>query len=281
VTAEAIMGEMFGKSTGCSGGRGGSMHLFDAATRFFGGNAIVGGHLPVAVGLALADQMLGRTGSATVCFFGEGAMAEGEFHEAMNLAALWNVPVLFCCENNRYAMGTSLQSSESQVDLALKAASYAMPAWTVDGMDVMEVHRSTSNALAAIRSGGGPMFLEFQTYRFRAHSMFDPDLYREPEEIERWKQRDPISTFTARLVTDGVISDVDVEAMWEAARRETDDAVTAADAAPVESVDTLLDHVTRPLDHIVVPTAPGAGNHDEVPTAPGAGNHDELDEVWP
>lgn len=248
VSAESIMSEMFGKATGCSGGRGGSMHLFDAATRFFGGNAIVGGHLPVAVGLGLADQMLGRTGSVTVCFFGEGAMAEGEFHEAINLAALWKVPVLFCCENNRYAMGTSLQSSESQVDLAMKAASYAIPAWSVDGMNVMEVHRATTKALAAIRVGNGPMFIEFQTYRFRAHSMFDPDLYRDPAEVERWKQRDPITTFAARLIADSVITADDLEAMRAAARNETEAAVSAADAAQIESVDTLLDHVLRPID---------------------------------
>ena len=258
VSAESIMSEMFGKATGCSGGRGGSMHLFDKATRFFGGNAIVGGHLPLAVGLGLADRMLGRNGAVTVCFFGEGAMAEGEFHEAMNLAALWNVPVLFCCENNRYAMGTSLKSSESQVDLALKAASYALPAWVVDGMDVMEVHRATTKALAALRAGGGPMFIEFQTYRFRAHSMFDPDLYRDPAEVERWKQRDPITTFADRLLADGVIDDSDVDAMWTAARNETEAAVAAADAAPIESVDTLLDHVTRPVEPTHVPRDPGS-----------------------
>ena len=268
VSAESIMAEMFGKATGCSGGRGGSMHLFDSETRFFGGNAIVGGHLPLAVGLGLADQTLGHRGAVTVCFFGEGAMAEGEFHEAMNLAALWNVPVLFCCENNRYAMGTSLKSSESQIDLTLKAASYAIPAWSVDGMDVMEVHRAATKALTAIRAGGGPMFVEFQTYRFRAHSMFDPDLYRDPDEVERWKQRDPISTFADRLVADGVLGSDDVEAMWVAARDETEAAVSAADAAPTESVDTLLDHVTRPTD-IVVPGDPGGGNHSD------------LDEVWP
>jgi len=213
--------------------------------------------------------MLGRDGAATVCFFGEGAMDEGEFHEAMSLAALWNVPVLFCCENNRYAMGTSLKSSESQVDLALKAASYALPAWTVDGMDVLEVHRATTKALTALRAGGGPMFIEFQTYRFRAHSMFDPDLYRDPAEVERWKQRDPITTFADRLVTDGVVDDSHVDAMWTAARDETEAAVAAADAAPVESVDTLLDHVTRPVE----PT--------DVPRDPGTGNHDDVDEVWP
>ena len=268
VSAESIMSEMFGKATGCSGGRGGSMHLFDAATRFFGGNAIVGGHLPLAVGLGLADQMRGRDGPVTVCFFGEGAMAEGEFHEALNLAALWNVPVLFCCENNRYAMGTSLQSSESQTNLALKAAAYSIPAWSVDGMDVMEVHRATSKALDSIRSGGGPMFIEYQTYRFRAHSMFDPDLYRDPDEIERWKQRDPITTFAARLVADAVVTNDDIEAMWADARTETEAAVVAADAAPIEPVATLLDHVTRSAD-----------KPDDKPDDKPA--DDTADEVWP
>jgi pyruvate dehydrogenase E1 component alpha subunit len=283
VSAESIMCEMFGKATGCSGGRGGSMHLFDAATRFFGGNAIVGGHLPVAVGLGLADQVLGRSGAVTVCFFGEGAVAEGEFHEAMNLAALWNVPVLFCCENNRYAMGTSLRSSESQIDLALKAASYAIPAWSVDGMDVTEVHRATTKALASIRADGGPMFIEFQTYRFRAHSMFDPDLYRDPAEVEQWKERDPIVTFGERLLRDGIVTADEIEQMWAAARNETEAAVVAADAAPLESLDTLLDHVT--VDRLE------AGITDDRPVAVADADVDadtdtdadtgEDDEVWP
>ena len=278
VSANSIMSEMFGKSTGCSGGRGGSMHLFDAPTRFFGGNAIVGGHLPLAVGLGLADQMLGRSGAVTVCFFGEGAMAEGEFHEAVNLAALWNVPVLFCCENNRYAMGTSLASSESQVDLALKAASYAIPAWSVDGMDVTEVQRAASKALAAIRAGGGPMFIEFQTYRFRPHSMFDPDLYRDAAEVERWKQRDPITTFAGRLIDAGVITDADLEALWVDARAETEAAVEAAEAGPLESVDTLLEHVTlEPSD-----SDPGADQPSpETVTDDERVSDDDDDEVWP
>ena len=285
VSAESIMCEMFGKSTGCSGGRGGSMHLFDAATRFFGGNAIVGGHLPVAVGLGLADQVLGRSGAVTVCFFGEGAIAEGEFHEAMNLAALWNVPVLFCCENNRYAMGTSLRSSESQIDLALKAASYAIPAWSVDGMDVAEVHRATTKALAAIRADGGPMFIEFQTYRFRAHSMFDPELYRDPAEVDRWKERDPIVTFAARLVADGIATDDDVEAMWAAARAETDAAVDAADDAPLEPVETLTNHVTRPRPTTIAggEPEPGDATTPDETTDDETTDHDETtdDEVWP
>jgi pyruvate dehydrogenase E1 component alpha subunit len=286
VSAESIMAEMFGKQTGCSGGRGGSMHLFDTSRRFFGGNAIVAGHLPLAVGLGLADQRLGRDGAVTVCFFGEGAVAEGEFHEAMNLAALWDVPVLFCCENNRYAMGTSLVTSESQVDLALKAASYAVPAWSVDGMDPEEVRRATSKALAALRADGGPMFIEFQTYRFRAHSMFDPDLYRDREEVEDWKQRDPIVTFGARLVGDGVVTDDEIEGLWNAAREETEAAVRFADAAPFEPVEGLLDHVLRCPDGVdAAPVATEAA--ESGPADPSAGRHDGVrdgaddEEFWP
>ncbi|MFT7598014.1 MAG: pyruvate dehydrogenase E1 component alpha subunit [Acidimicrobiales bacterium] len=243
VGAGRIMAEMFGKANGCSGGRGGSMHLFDLKTRFYGGNAIVGGHLPLAVGLALADKMQGRENQVTVCFFGEGAMAEGEFHEAMNLAALWHLPVLFCCENNLYAMGTSLVSSESQTDLALKASAYQMPAWSVDGMDVDAVAQTAGAALATIRSGGGPVFVECKTYRFRAHSMFDPDRYREHDEIELWKERDPITTHADRLVAESFVTDEDIEMLWANAREETDDAVDYAEVAVEESVETLQRHV--------------------------------------
>ncbi len=246
VPAESIMAEMFGRSSGCSGGRGGSMHLFDADHRFYGGNAIVGGHLPLAVGLALADSMQQRA-AVTVCFFGEGAMAEGEFHESLNLAALWNLPVLFCCENNRYAMGTSLESSESQVDLALKAAAYSIPSWAVDGMDVLDVARATRRATQMILGGGGPVFIEFQTYRFRAHSMFDPDLYRSADEIDRWKLRDPITNLTDWLVTHELAGRSQIDEMWEQARSETERAVSAADAGPLEPLDGLFDHVVAAL----------------------------------
>ena len=206
IPATPIMAEMYGKQEGCSRGRGGSMHLFDAATRFYGGNAIVGGGLPLAVGLALADKLAGRP-RVTACFFGEGAVAEGEFHECMNLAALWKLPVLFCCENNLYAMGTALKRSESETDLCLKASSYEMPAWPVDGMDVVACEEAAHRArwrrcaAAAVRC-----FLEFRTYRFRAHSMFDPQLYREKQEVEEWKKRDPIAHLrraAARLGTAG------------------------------------------------------------------------------
>ncbi len=248
VSAASIMSEMFGKADGCSGGRGGSMHLFDAERRFYGGNAIVGGHLPLATGLALADKLSGRrtdTGAVpvTACFFGEGAMAEGEFHEAMNLAALWDLPVLFCCENNRYAMGTSLETSESQTDLALKASAYQMPAWSIDGMDAAKTAAGFADALATVRGGGGPVFLEFLTYRFRAHSMFDPDRYRDPDEVAAWKEKDPILTATEALLADGTLDDDAVTALWQAANDEVDAAVAHAEAAPDESIDTLTRHV--------------------------------------
>jgi TPP-dependent pyruvate/acetoin dehydrogenase alpha subunit len=238
------MAEMFGKAEGCSGGRGGSMHLFSAEHRFYGGNAIVGGHLPLSVGIALAEKMTGGD-RVTVCFFGEGAMAEGEFHEAMNLAALWDVPVLFCCENNLYAMGTSLTTSESETNLTTKAASYEMPAWKVDGMDVTACREAATRALTSVRAGGGPVFLEFETYRFRAHSMFDPELYRDKTEVDAWRERDPIVIHTDRLVDAGRLDESAVEDLWSAARDEIEDAVAFADAAELEPVETLTRFVYR------------------------------------
>ena len=238
VSAGAIMAEMYGKVEGCSRGRGGSMHLFDAATRFYGGNAIVGGGLPLAVGLALADRLLGRP-RVTACFFGEGAVAEGEFHESMNLAALWNLPVLFCCENNLYAMGTALERSESETDLSLKAASFAMPAWPVDGMDVLAVERATQHAAAAIRNGAGPHFLEFRTYRFRAHSAFDPELYRDKGEVEQWKRRDPIVSFAVLLTQRALLGDTDLAAIEDSVRAELAEAVAVAEAGTLEPVEDL------------------------------------------
>lgn len=242
VSADAIMAEMFGNQEGCSGGRGGSMHLFDREKLFFGGNAIVGGHLPVAVGLGLASKMQGSDG-LTACFFGEGAMAEGEFHEALNLAALWDAPVLFCCENNRYAMGTALDQSESETNLAIKAASYEMPAWTVDGMDVLAVRDSAQRAVTSIRAGGGPVFLELQTYRFRSHSMFDPDKYRPPDEVAAWRKKDPILTFSERLVEADMLTTDEIDALHSAARREVDAAVAFAEGGSLEPVPAMFDHV--------------------------------------
>jgi pyruvate dehydrogenase E1 component alpha subunit len=233
----AILAEMYGKAAGCSRGRGGSMHLFDAERRFFGGNAIVAGGLPLAVGIALADQLRGLP-HVTACFFGEGAMAEGEFHESLNLAALWKLPVVFCCENNLYAMGTALARSEAETNLAIKAASYELPAWSVDGMDALAVEDAARRALAVAR-GGGPVFLELRTYRFRAHSMYDPELYREKSEVEAWKQRDPIVLLEARLREAGALDDAARAALEHEIAAEIADAIAFAEAAPLEPVGDL------------------------------------------
>ena len=243
VPAEAIMAEMLGKVEGTSRGRGGSMHLFDRATRFYGGNAIVGGGIPLAAGLALADAMQGRR-QVTACFFGEGAVAEGEFHETMNLAALWHLPVLFCCENNLYAMGTALERSEAVTDLSMRAAGYGMPAWPVDGMDVLAVADAARRAVVQVRDGGGPVFLELRTYRFRAHSMYDPERYRSKDEVELWRRRDPIALLTERLRADGALGDDDLAAMEDEVAAEIDAAVAGARAGTLEPVEDLTRFVT-------------------------------------
>ena len=238
VSADLIMAEMFGKVSGCSRGRGGSMHLFSAEHRVYGGHAIVGAGMPMAVGLALAEKMQGRD-RVTVCFFGEGAVAEGEFHESMNLAALWKLPVLFCCENNQYAMGTALDRSESQQDIHLKAASYNIQSTQIDGMDVLAVREAADQAVQAIRRGEGPRFIEFHTYRFRAHSMFDPELYRDKAEVEHWKERCPITSFTRKLKTANLLTDAEFDALAKLAEDEAEHAVAFAEAAPWEDVEDL------------------------------------------
>ncbi|MCA2981291.1 MAG: pyruvate dehydrogenase (acetyl-transferring) E1 component subunit alpha [Myxococcaceae bacterium] len=244
LSMRSVMAEMFGKKAGCARGRGGSMHLFDAATRFYGGNAIVAGHLPLAVGLALADHRLARD-VVTACFFGEGAVAEGEFHEALNLAALWRLPVLFLCENNRYAMGTALERSEAETDLTKKAASYRVPAQQVDGMNVEAVADAVAEAAGHARAGRGPWFLELLTYRFRAHSMFDAELYRSKEEVKAWTARCPVATFRERAKAAGALTDDDVAKVEAAVRAEVADAIAFADAAEVEPVAELTWAVTR------------------------------------
>jgi pyruvate dehydrogenase E1 component alpha subunit len=238
VPARKLMAEMYGRAEGCSHGRGGSMHLFDSDARFFGGNAIVAGGLPLAVGLALGDAMQGRD-RVTVCFFGEGAMAEGEFHESINLAALWRLPVLFCCENNLYAMGTALARSESQTDLALKAAAYGVPAWEVDGMDALAVADAARKAVDSVRAGGGPYFLELRTYRFRAHSMFDPERYRDRAEVATWMKRDPIPFLRASLADAGELDDAGWAALEREVEDEVQDAVAFAEAGTLEPIETL------------------------------------------
>jgi len=246
---DAVMAEMFGKQTGCSGGRGGSMHLFDRSRHFVGGNAVVAAGIPLAIGLALADQQLHRD-RVTVCFFGEGAAAEGEFHEALNLAALWRLPVLFCCENNLYAMGTALAKEHAQTDLALRAESYGMAAWPVDGMDVLAVEAAAGRAVETMRGGGGPHFLELRTYRFRAHSMYDPDRYREKAEIERWKEHDPIDALLTTMRAAGQIDDAGLGAARDEVAGLVAAAVEAAEQAPVEPVADLTRFVTSEHDQV-------------------------------
>jgi pyruvate dehydrogenase E1 component alpha subunit len=246
VAMNAIMAEMYGKREGCSRGRGGSMHLFDRATRFFGGNAIVGGGLPLAVGLALADKLAPRPGNVTACFFGEGAVAEGAFHESLNLAMLWRLPVLFICENNLYAMGTALSRSESQINLTHKAASYGLPTGHINGMNVLAVHDAAQQAVAYVREQQAPFFLELHTYRFRAHSMFDAELYREKAEVERWKRHGPIHTLTDKLKAAGMMTEADFQRLDHEAELEVDAAVAFAESGTWESADELTADVYTP-----------------------------------
>jgi pyruvate dehydrogenase E1 component alpha subunit len=248
VPAGRIMAEMFGRQEGCSKGRGGSMHLFDISRRFYGGNAIVGGGLPIAAGLALADKLQGRN-RVTACFFGEGAIAEGEFHETLNLAALWKLPVLFLCENNLYAMGTALSRSESDTDLCTKAASYNLAAVSVDGMDVEAVDSAVREATETIRRLGVPYFLELRTYRFRAHSMFDPELYRDKTEVEKWRKECPIRKLTDRLTARGDLDAAALQAIEAEVAHEIEQAIAFAEAGTLEPIEELERGVYAPVAH--------------------------------
>jgi pyruvate dehydrogenase E1 component alpha subunit len=238
IDAGRLMAEMYGKQEGCSRGRGGSMHVFDAAARFYGGNAIVAGALPIAVGLALADRMSDRD-RVTACFFGDGAVAEGEFHESLNLAALWKLPVLFLCENNLYAMGTRIERALSQTDIAARARAYGLRADAVDGMDVLAVETAARLAAERVRGGAGPEFLELRTYRFRAHSMFDAELYRDKAEVETWKQRDPIRLLADRLTENGLLDTAARAALDEQVETEMARAVAFAEAGTWEPIEQL------------------------------------------
>lgn len=238
VPLSSIMAEMFGKSQGCSKGRGGSMHLFSKEHRFFGGNAIVGAGLPQAVGLAFASlsQNVKRN---TVVFFGEGAVAEGIFHESLNLASLWNIPVIFICENNLYAMGTSLERSQAQTELTKKAQVHNVISQAGDGMDVFDVIEKTRQALSYVEEKKRPYFLEFKTYRFRPHSMFDPELYRSKKEIESWKKSDPILKLRVHLLDREMITEVEIKKMEDDIELLMQEAVLFADKSPLEPVTDL------------------------------------------
>ena len=242
VDAGSIMAEMYGKKEGCSRGRGGSMHLFDVKKNFFGGNAIVGGHLAMSVGMALAAKKQ-KQSNITCCFFGEGAAAEGEFHEAMNLAALWRVPLLLVCENNLYAMGTAIRFSHAVTEIEKKGPAYGMDTAVVDGMDVLAVEQAARKAIEKIKATGSPYFLVCNTYRFRAHSMFDAELYREKSEVEEWKKRDPILQLQKVLFDQHMITQVEVDEIAGRIESEVRIAVEFAEAGSWESVDDLTKFV--------------------------------------
>jgi pyruvate dehydrogenase E1 component beta subunit/2-oxoisovalerate dehydrogenase E1 component len=256
VSMESALAEMYGKATGCAGGRGGSMHLFDAETNLYGGNAIVGGGLPMAVGLGLGDHMQGQD-RVTVCFFGDGALAEGEFHESMNLAALWKLPVIFVLENNLYAMGTAVARVQANPDFVPRAASYGMPAESVDGNDVVAVEAAARRLVEAARAGSGPQFLECRTYRTRPHSMFDAEKYRDKTEVAEWRKRSPITRFQSWLLDNGLMHREEVDAIEAEVEAQLRNAVAACEQAPLEPVEDLTRHAvaeTRPAPP--VPVAP-------------------------
>ena len=243
VPMDRLMAEMLGKQEGCCRGRGGSMHVFDAQRRFFGGNAIVGGGLPMAAGIALADLRLAR-GAVTACFFGEGAVTEGAFHETMNLAALWRLPLLLVCENNLYAMGMPLDDAEAQTQIYRKAEAYRMHSLAVDGMDAVAVESAASRAVEHARSGQGPFLLECRTYRFRAHSMFDAQGYRTREEVESWRGRDPIARLRAWMLENHHAGDAQLADVEQTVEQEVAAAAAFALAGTPEPVEELERYVT-------------------------------------
>ncbi len=237
-----VMAELFGKATGCSGGRGGSMHLFDMKRRFLGGYGIVGGNLPLAAGVALASDYTG-TDDATLCMFGDGATNQGTFGETMNFAALWSLPVVFMVINNQFGMGTALERHSAVTDLSQKSAGFGVPGARCDGMDLLDVHACVSTALEKARGDRVPQLVEAVTYRYRGHSMADPEEYRTKEEVERWLGRDPIAAFSKRVVEEGVLGEEEVKRLDEDAMRAVDEAVKFADESPFPDLSSLYDDI--------------------------------------
>jgi pyruvate dehydrogenase E1 component subunit alpha len=237
-----VMAELFGRVDGTSGGRGGSMHIFDRERRFMGGYGIVGGNLPLAAGLGLSSDYLG-TDDVTVCMFGDGATNTGNFGETMNLAALWSLPVVFLVENNLYGMGTSVERHSAVADLSRKAEGFGIPGVRIDGMDVLAVRETVADHIRQAREERTPTLVEAFTYRFRGHSAADPEVYREKEEVEEWQRKDPVETFAARLVDENVLSGEDVEKLREEAEAKVMAAVEFADASPEPPLESLYDHL--------------------------------------
>ena len=239
-SANAVMAELFGRVDGCSKGRGGSMHLFDVERRFLGGYGIVGGNLPLAAGVALQCDYA-ETDDAVVCMFGDGASNQGTFGETMNLAALWKLPVVFLVVNNQFGMGTALERHSAVTDLSRKSDGFGVPGTRCDGMDVLDVHAAISEAMHKAREDRAPQLVEAVTYRFRGHSMADPEEYRSKEEVEEWQRRDPITTFSERAVGEEVMSQEEVDNLDQEAQRTVEDAVSFADSSPYPELDALYD----------------------------------------
>ena len=238
ISANEVMAELLGKATGISKGKGGSMHLADVSKNFFGGHAIVGAHLPLATGLALGDQYQGNDG-VTICMFGDGATNIGFFHEALNMAKVWNLSVLWVVENNQYGMGTTIERASAVTEMTQKAAGYGMPADRVDGMNLMAVKEKTHEMLEKIRGGGGPMFLEVMTYRFRGHSMGDPERYRKQEEVHKWQENDPIGVYRKYILENKIATEEELNATDDQSFKEVDEAVQFAESSPEPTPDQL------------------------------------------
>ena len=240
---KVIMAELMGKATGSSGGKGGSMHLFDVSKGFMGGYAIVGGQMPIAVGLALAIKHRSED-RAVLCFFGDGAVNQGEYHESMNLAALWKLPVLFFLENNLYGMGSRVEGTHAGgKDIYLTAEAYGVPAAQIDGMNLLEVRDATAEALKRVRSGDGPVFIEAMTYRFRGHSIADPAGYREAFEVDEWKTKDPISSFKDLALSEGLIDEAEIARIDAEVDATVDEAVRFAEESDEPGPEALYENV--------------------------------------
>jgi pyruvate dehydrogenase E1 component alpha subunit len=242
ISAKQVMAELLGKATGISKGKGGSMHMADVENNFWGGHAIVGAHLPIAAGLALGDQYQGSDG-VTVCMFGDVATNIGFFHEGVNLSKVWNLPVLWVCENNQYGMGTAVSRASAVSEIRQKAEGYGIPNERIEGMDVLEVKKAAEKALKTIREGNGPYFLEIMTYRFRGHSMGDPERYRESEEVKRWQENDPIGVYHKWLVKNEKSTDEELDKMVEQVEQEVEEAVEFAENSPEPAPEELFTHV--------------------------------------
>ncbi len=242
ISSKEVMAELLGKATGCSKGKGGSMHMADVEKNFWGGHAIVGSHLPIAAGLALGDIYQGNDG-VTICMFGDGATNIGYFHEALNLSKVWNLPVLWVCENNQYGMGTSVERASAVPEIRQKAEGYGIPNSRVEGMDVLTVREAALEAIERVRSGEGPYFMEITTYRYRGHSMGDPERYRQSDEVKRWQEHDPIGIYRTKLVDQKLATEAELDDIDKQVETEVQEAVQFAETSPEPAPEALFEHI--------------------------------------